>query len=63
MIHTIDYNIKEIAKTSAMERIGTEYDRFKVDDEQRLTYLIIGCIGELLFQKVLQIANIPFESS
>ena len=63
MIHTVDENIKKIAEASAIERIGTEYDRFKLEDQERLNMLIIGCIGELIFEKILQRINIPYESS
>ena len=62
-LHTIDYNMKKIAQNSARNRIGTEYDRFKVSYQERLTYLTIGCLGELLFTKILQVAGILFESS
>lgn len=63
MIHSVDDNIKEIAEASAIDRIPSEYDRSKFEYEKRISMLVIGCIGELVFQKVLQIANIPFESS
>lgn len=63
MIHSVDDNIKKIAEASAIKRIPSEYNRSKFEYDKRISMLIIGCIGELVFQKVLEIANIPFDSS
>jgi hypothetical protein len=56
----IDENIKNEAYKHSLKRIEFEYDRFKLPIEQRISMILLGTIGQLIFKKYLDVNNIKY---
>jgi len=54
-------NIKNLAEKHTIERIKFEFDRFGLGKEQRISMILIGTIGQLIFKKYLEENNINFK--
>lgn len=57
----ISEEIKEKVLEHSQNRMDYEYDRFKLNDEQRKSMIIVGSIGQLLFEEYLQENNCDYE--
>jgi hypothetical protein len=57
----INKKLREEALAHSSERIKFEFDRFKLNLEQRKNMIFIGTIGQLIFKKYLESKNTPFE--
>ncbi len=57
----VDSNLGEIALEHAKNRLGFEYDRFKLATEQRLSMITIGTMGQLIFKNYLESNGIEFD--
>lgn len=56
----IDQEIKSIALSHSIERMKYEYDRFKLNENQRKSMIIIGTLGQLAFKKLLEVNDVKF---
>lgn len=61
-IGSISQELIKKAVVHSEQRIKTEYDRFKLRQENRRSMIVIGTIGELFFKEVLESNRIQFES-
>ncbi len=59
----LDVNPQLVAAASdhAKERLGYEYDRFNLDNNQRLSMIQIGTVGQMLFRQFLDERQIAYE--
>lgn len=57
----ISQGIKDQALNHAKERMKYEFNRFGFNDDQRLSMILIGTIGQLLFKQYLDENNIDYE--
>ena len=63
MVTIIDIKPELVSAASnhAKERLGFEYDRFNLDDNQRLSMIQIGTVGQMLFRGFLDENNASYE--
>jgi hypothetical protein len=54
-------DIGEQAYEHSKNRLGFEYDRFHLGTEQRLSMIVLGTIGQLVFKEFLETNKVPFQ--
>ena len=57
----ITSEIKTLALSHSTERLRYEFDRFKLPKDQRLSMILIGTIGQLVFKKFLDQESITYD--
>jgi hypothetical protein len=63
MVQILDVKPELVSAASnhAKERLGFEYDRFNLDNNQRLSMIQIGTVGQMLFRGFLDENNASYE--